>query len=291
LDISADRPADPIYATIATLLKTHGLTLLDNPRRLEAFLKDYHPQKRRELAVVLGALREGIPKRLLDPAPGVLRHIQAQRLTKLLRENLALTQEAAVWGVNTWAQALGLGSICPDRATWAGCGRLLVALGVVVVLLAGGSLLFFTHQAGSHTPAGSPTPSVTATGTPTPRPSATPTRTATRTPRPTHTRSATPVRTHTARPTRTPRPAPTATPTLAPTWTPLPQPTWTQIPTWTPVPLPTWTPIPTWTPTPPPTWTPVPLPMPSATPVPIAVATRPRLPTDTPVPIAVATRP
>ncbi len=102
-------PRQQLYQLIAT----YGRSLCDDPRRCEALLKDSYGQYRPEIAVLVGALREGVAADLLASQNSVPQTVLLARLTKRLHDNLALTEDAAKWGVESWALALGM--ICaPD---------------------------------------------------------------------------------------------------------------------------------------------------------------------------------
>ncbi len=102
-------PRQQLYQLIAT----YGRSLCDDPRRCEALLKDTCGQYRPEIAVLVGALREGAAAELLASQNSVPQTVLLARLTKRLHDNLALTEDAAKWGVESWALALGVIS-APD---------------------------------------------------------------------------------------------------------------------------------------------------------------------------------
>ena len=102
-------PRQQLYKLVAT----YGRSLCDVPRHCEVLLKDTCGQYRPEIAVLVGALREGVAADLLVSQNSVPQTLLLARLTKRLHDNLALTEDAAKWGVESWALALGV--ICaPD---------------------------------------------------------------------------------------------------------------------------------------------------------------------------------
>lgn len=103
-------PRQQLYKLIAT----YGRSLCDDPRRCEALLKDTCGQYRPEIAVLVGALREGVAAELLASQNSVPQTVLLARLTKRLHDNLALTEDAARWGVESWALALGVISTPDD---------------------------------------------------------------------------------------------------------------------------------------------------------------------------------
>lgn len=99
------------------LFRVHGLALVHQPRRVEAFLHDLCPQHDREIFVLVQAQRLGIPQTLLDAhgRPGL--DILQARLARQLQERRAFTPEAATWAVHAWTQALGVRG-APGDETW-----------------------------------------------------------------------------------------------------------------------------------------------------------------------------
>ena len=54
-----------VVDTVSLLIEEHGVSLLENPLRLEAFLKDLHPDDEREVFLICEALFAGFVGRLL----------------------------------------------------------------------------------------------------------------------------------------------------------------------------------------------------------------------------------
>ena len=90
------------------LIIEYGRSLCDDPRRCEALLKDYCGQYKREIFVLVSALRNRVTDDLLKASSGVPQSILLARLNKKLVEELAMTVEAAHWAVESWALALGI---------------------------------------------------------------------------------------------------------------------------------------------------------------------------------------
>lgn len=97
-------PRQQLYQLIAT----YGPYLCDDPRRCEALLKDLCAQYRPEVSVLVGALKEKVAAELLASQKNIPQTVLLARLTKRIRENLALTEDAARWAVESWALALGV---------------------------------------------------------------------------------------------------------------------------------------------------------------------------------------
>ena len=83
----------------------HGRSLCDNPQRCEAFLRDYCGGYRREIFILISALKQGVAKDLLN-SNNVPLELLVSRLIKKMQNELGLTEEAAHYAVESWAQAL-----------------------------------------------------------------------------------------------------------------------------------------------------------------------------------------
>ncbi|MCP4105652.1 MAG: DUF1566 domain-containing protein [Desulfobacteraceae bacterium] len=82
--------------------------LCGNPKRCEAFLRDLCPEHKREINVLIGALRENTASDLMNASDILPKKIILTRLTKQLQDNQAYTEDAAKWAVDSWALALGV---------------------------------------------------------------------------------------------------------------------------------------------------------------------------------------
>ncbi|PNJ93263.1 hypothetical protein CEP14_09665 [Cylindrospermopsis raciborskii C04] len=83
----------------------HGRSLCDNPQRCEAFLRDYCGGYRREIFILISALKQDAAKDLLN-SNNVPLELLVSRLIKKMQNELGLTEEAAHYAVESWAQAL-----------------------------------------------------------------------------------------------------------------------------------------------------------------------------------------
>lgn len=96
---------------LVELVRRHGKSLVDNPRRAEGLFRDYFGEHRREISVLTLALEEHVALDLLAAPAGTPRGVLLSRLSRRLCDNLGLSEEAANWAVNSWALALGVISI------------------------------------------------------------------------------------------------------------------------------------------------------------------------------------
>jgi hypothetical protein len=94
--------------TLRELIAARGPGLCSDARRCEGLLRDLCGEHRREINVLVGALRERVPLDLLAARNSVPRGLLLARLAKRLEEHLALTEEASRWAVDSWALALDI---------------------------------------------------------------------------------------------------------------------------------------------------------------------------------------
>ena len=92
---------------LSRIIAKHGRGVCDAPKRLEALLRDLCGGHRREINIIMGAHEERVAADLIAAGNSVSRDVLLARLAARLRDNLAYTAEAARWGVETWAVALG----------------------------------------------------------------------------------------------------------------------------------------------------------------------------------------
>src|SRR5436309_413558 len=94
---------------LTELLAKYGHEFCDDEKRLEAMLKDLlRNEHKREIFVLMSALREGVVQDLRAPTSGMPLAAVTAKLIRQLRDNLALDETAARWGVESWAFALGV---------------------------------------------------------------------------------------------------------------------------------------------------------------------------------------
>jgi hypothetical protein len=87
------------------LITHYGHSVLDEPKRCEALLKDYCPEHKRELNLLILSLREGVPQQLLKPASHNV-DFTMKRLAQTLHDNLGTAEHFAWWAVESWALSL-----------------------------------------------------------------------------------------------------------------------------------------------------------------------------------------
>jgi hypothetical protein len=88
------------------LIIEYGRSLCDDPRRCEAFSRDYCGQYKREIFLLVSALQQGIAKELIA-SNNIPIELTLGRLIKRMQEDSGFTEEAARYAVEGWARALG----------------------------------------------------------------------------------------------------------------------------------------------------------------------------------------
>src|ERR1043165_1563720 len=99
--------ADFVRDTLCRMME-HDRSLLDDPRRVEGLLRDLCPKDRREVNLLVSALREGIPAALFGSTSTAAPLAAIERMTRKLEEHQGLAAQGARWAVESWALALGV---------------------------------------------------------------------------------------------------------------------------------------------------------------------------------------
>lgn len=102
--------ADEPRMRLRDILLKYGKATIDDPQRCEGLLRDLCGPHRKEVNVLVAALREGIPTELAFPgseAAAIPEPILIRRLSKRLEENRGTKESLARWAVESWAFALG----------------------------------------------------------------------------------------------------------------------------------------------------------------------------------------
>ncbi len=94
--------------TLRQLIARHGQGLCSDARRCEGLLRDLSGESRREINLLVSALKERVPLDLLAGQGSVPRGLLLTRLARRLEDQLAVTVDAARWAVDSWALALGV---------------------------------------------------------------------------------------------------------------------------------------------------------------------------------------
>jgi hypothetical protein len=88
------------------IVERYGQSLCGDPRRCEALLRDLCPEFKREIQVLVAALKEGIVTELMTRNASIPPSIVIARLSRRLYENVGIAEHFAAWSVETWYAAL-----------------------------------------------------------------------------------------------------------------------------------------------------------------------------------------
>lgn len=99
---------DSVRAALVSMISYYGRVFDEDPRRCEALLRDFCPNARAEIHLLVVAARSGVPKQLGSSSVGSSRELLVARLARTLEEEFSITAAAARWAVESWAQALGV---------------------------------------------------------------------------------------------------------------------------------------------------------------------------------------
>jgi hypothetical protein len=97
----------PVRTILSQIIVQYGRSVVEEPQRCVALLRDLCPERRREVNVLASALQEGIASELLRSSQNVPTELLISNLASRLTENLAINSIAAHWAVESWAIALG----------------------------------------------------------------------------------------------------------------------------------------------------------------------------------------
>ncbi len=92
---------------LRALIVKHGPEICSDARRVESLLKDLCPQDRREVAVLVAAVRSRVPDELARCSDAGLVKGRLANLAQRLEDESGLSHDAAAWSVDSWALALG----------------------------------------------------------------------------------------------------------------------------------------------------------------------------------------
>ena len=93
---------------LCQIITQYGRSICNDPLCCEGLLRDLCGEHYREVFVLVCALKEQIPSKLLTSHDSIPNNMLMMKLTKQLCNNLALTKNAAEWAVESWALALGI---------------------------------------------------------------------------------------------------------------------------------------------------------------------------------------
>ena len=97
-------------ASLCGVMNVAGVSILDDPEKVSALLKEYSQgEYENERKVLILALKDKIPQELLKSRKGFTLVNTTVRLRKRFMENHTIAEELASWAIETWAKALETG--------------------------------------------------------------------------------------------------------------------------------------------------------------------------------------
>lgn len=99
---------DEVRGKLVELVAQYGKSLLTNPQRVKALLRDYCGEHLREINAIHLAHQQRVPQRLRIRADSVPIGSLIASLTDQICDVVPLAEDAASWAVISWALALGL---------------------------------------------------------------------------------------------------------------------------------------------------------------------------------------
>jgi hypothetical protein len=109
---------ESVRQTLCRIVTDYGREITEDYQRCEALLRDLCAPHRREVSVLARALPERVADDLLTWQDSLPREVIMRRLANRLENNLALTEPAARWAVETWALALLAEARATPPAPW-----------------------------------------------------------------------------------------------------------------------------------------------------------------------------
>jgi outer membrane protein assembly factor BamB len=90
------------------IVAQYGRSICDNPQQCKGLLLDQCGEYKREVNILIAALEEHVVDDLMHISAGVPTELVLTRLSERLYDNRGMEKEAARWGVESWALALGM---------------------------------------------------------------------------------------------------------------------------------------------------------------------------------------
>lgn len=101
---------------LAELVRSQGPDFYQDSRRVRALLSDACPDCRAEIAVLVAAVEEDVPQRIVRSSDSLAIEGTIQRLAGDLAQSRGLSADAARWAVQSWAWVMGAAPEPQDAA-------------------------------------------------------------------------------------------------------------------------------------------------------------------------------
>ncbi|HPD39135.1 MAG TPA: SUMF1/EgtB/PvdO family nonheme iron enzyme [Mesotoga infera] len=90
------------------IVKRYGIKILDEPRKVEGLLKDFCGDCKKEIFSIVNALKERAGNDLMNSSKSNTVKITIGRLSSKMQSDLGMSEEVAVWSIESIAIALGI---------------------------------------------------------------------------------------------------------------------------------------------------------------------------------------
>jgi len=90
------------------VVKRYGIKILDEPRKVEGLLKDFCGDCKKEIFSIVNALKERAGNDLMNSSKSNTVKITIGRLSSKMQSDLGMSEEVAVWSIESIAIALGI---------------------------------------------------------------------------------------------------------------------------------------------------------------------------------------
>jgi len=97
-----------VYQQLQYIITQYGRAICDDHRRCEALLRDLCPENKREVNVLVIALKSKVPEELMKITDAMPKELMLSRLVKRLEDDYGLAEKISLWAVESWALALGI---------------------------------------------------------------------------------------------------------------------------------------------------------------------------------------
>ena len=100
--------SDNARQKLIDLVARFGHELSEDPKRCEGLLRDVCFDQKKEILILVTAIKEGVPQELLRLQKSIPQKVLLDRCAQKLHENTGFVQELSNWSVLSWALALGV---------------------------------------------------------------------------------------------------------------------------------------------------------------------------------------
>jgi len=99
---------DFVRQQLQYIITQYGRAVCDDPRRCEALLKDLCPENKREVNVLVIALKSKVAEDLMKASASIPKELLFTRLLKRLEDDYGLAEKISFWAIESWAFVLGI---------------------------------------------------------------------------------------------------------------------------------------------------------------------------------------